>query len=258
LRAGVEYQLPLSATPGHRWVTPHLICQTERDLPARIRIYVDDLLHQELRVRSHLAELRLNALPAGQGQVTRLRIETGGGIRLFMNHLELPAAAVYFKRMVHRFEGTALTFNYQKETAEEELLSLTLFQAETHQTARLHVRILGDVARVEGPGIDWTLLERIYELQAAEDNAIAVFATQNQHVVEQQRCFLRLGSDLPPGVYTIAVTREDARAGYLLLSRTTPGLSEHRDLASEPEPVPVTIDDNRPRRMEHDTNPLPN
>jgi hypothetical protein len=183
-----------------------------------------------------LAELALDALPARQNEATRLRIETDGDVRVLMNRIEHAAATVFFKRMVSRIEGRTLEFDYEKRGRDEELLALSLFHAASAQRARLRVRIVGDVRRAQGPSSDWTVLDRVYELRPAARQAIPMFSTNGEKVFEQHQCFLRLGNDLPPAKYTIEVTREDDQTGYLLLSKTTSGLSERRDLATEAEP----------------------
>ena len=110
------------------------------------------------------------------------------------------------------------------------------------------MRIVGDMLRTEGPNLDWTLLNRVYDLQLLKDCAIPLFGADGESVFEQHQCFVRFGSDLPPGKYTVHVTREDDVAGYLLLSRTTPGLAEQRGVALEPRPHEANQSDQNQER----------
>jgi len=246
LQTGVDYDLALLGEPGHRLVAPHVICHTAASLPASVRLYVNNTLHQELRLRSRWAELSLDALPAAGGTV-RLRFDADSDTRVLMNRVDGVADTIFFKRLVNRIEGKTLHFEFDKQSHDEELLGLTLFHAAPEQRARLRVRITGDVPRAEGPSLDWTMLERVYELQSNTTALVPTFAADTESVFEQHQCFLRLGSDLPPAKYGIEITREDDQAGYLLLSRTTTGLNELRKLTTEPAPRAVVANDSKRR-----------
>lgn len=246
LQTGVSYDLALLAEPGHRSVAPRVVCHTEGPLPGSVRVYVNDQLHQELRLRSRLADLSLEALPAVEKTV-RLRIETDDDTRVLMNRIERPAETVFFKRLVNRIEGKTLRFEVEKRSEDEELFGLTLFHAATEQRARLRVRIIGNVTRDEGPSSEWTMLDRVFELRPIVTELIPTFAADSAGVFEQHPCFLRLGSDLPAAKYGIEITREDDQTGYLLLSRTISGLTERRRLATEPAPKVVVATDAKRR-----------
>jgi hypothetical protein len=219
---------------------------TESDAWTPVRVYVNGHLHQELRVFGQLTDVPLKALPVEDGHSARIRLEPEGDARVLMSHIDTPSETVFFKRMVTRIEGTTLQFEYEKRNPGEELLGLSLFRAASSQRARLRVTIMGEVQRDAGPHPDWTLCDRVYELQPTQTVSTPLFATGGERVFEQQQCFVRLGSDLTPARYTVQVTREDDREGYLLVSKTTPGLSERRRLSIEAEPQRhVPIEQNR-------------
>jgi hypothetical protein len=235
VESGVEHHLQLRHAPGHRWVVPRLICHNPSDQSVPVSIFINDRLHQRLQVHPGLVDIELDALPVQVGNRPRIRIESVGQVCLLINHVASESETVFFKRTVTRIEGKSLQFEYEKQEPEEQL-ALSLFCAMREERARLRVRILGQLIRGVGPHRDWTVRDRIYELEPSRAAPAPLLSAGRQRVFEQEPCFFQLGTDLPLGRYTIQVTREDDTAGYLLLSKTTPGLSERRSLTTEPRP----------------------
>jgi hypothetical protein len=61
-----------------------------------------------------------------------------------------------------------------------------------------------------------------------------VLHTRGKRVDRARVFFLPLGSDLPPGSYDIRFSLRKGPGGYVIFSKTTPGLFEKRKFYWEP------------------------
>ncbi len=150
---------------------------------------------------------------------------------MFVNRLDPADRPVFLKRLLQRFDGTELVFEYQKVSAGDEQLKLQVFRPSARRD-RLPLRVTIDdlPARGAGPHTSWTLLDRSFDISVREQpqDAVLVLGTQERGVIELPACFLTLGADLKPGKYSIRVTCPSDADRYVLLSRVLPGRTDCR------------------------------
>jgi hypothetical protein len=176
-------------------------------------------------------------LPAVRGS---LRIEFNDGVRVFASGMEMDSAVAYYRRTAMRVGNSPTRFEYEKKSEEDELLTLTLYRDASESTrASLKVKIVPheEELNTHKPRGNWTLRDRSYDL-APLPIARSLLIDRYGNLDSGSRCFIKLGSDMPTGKYTIEVQREDALSGHLLLYQTVParktirryGVFDNRDL----------------------------
>ena len=92
---------------------------------------------------------------------------------------------------------------------------------------------LSDPSHDIGPHTSWTLHNRKYELRDQGEKTAFILESEKTMADCGQVCYVPLGSDLRPGRYSLRVSFEDHDPGYVVLSRTTPGIGEYRKVFLE-------------------------
>jgi hypothetical protein len=88
----------------------------------------------------------------------------------------------------------------------------------------------------ESPRQEYSLLDRRFEIHPAELLSVKVLNFGKKLIGEGRKFFFPVGSDVPPGNYTLSVELEEGAEGYLILSRITPGTFSTHNLIREQQP----------------------
>lgn len=223
LGTGAPLQVSFRRLPGRREATPRLLYLRDRASPLSVQVRLGDRVHSTAQIAGRQGEIELPAVRAGS---ERLVIAAKEPVRWFIDQADAQAPA-YLRRLAMELTDAELTFEYQKESGEAEVLSGELYLS-SHDRSGLRVTIAGDPPGIDGPAQEWTFRERLYDVKAPGTAQIAVLNSSMPPLAGGQRFFLPLGSDLPPGRYRISFALEGASKAYLTLYRLTAGQRELR------------------------------
>ncbi len=168
-------------------------------------------------------------LPYSEGTI---RLESNDGTRVFANGISTESSIAFWRRSATRLNNIATQFIYTKSTHDDELLSLCLFRDRSEQDrAQLSVNIVPNHETItpHEPQESWTILNRQFDL-APPSAESSILLDRYGSVDSGSKCFLKLGSDLPPGQYRIEVAREDSHDGYLMLYQSKDGEANVRKI----------------------------
>lgn len=233
--------LLLQGESAQQQIEPTLIFLRPTDEPFNLRVELDgqEVIGEQLTGRR--GELRLPTVSAGKHT---LRIVTSTQAKWLINYAGA-GSETYTRRLAYRLDQEQLHFRYEKESSDEEVLSVRLqmpAKVSGPTRVRVSVKSAGNNNDTEGPVSDFTALEREFEVYPNLEAPLApVLGTQDQWVERGQTLFLPLGSDLPAGVYPITIWIEGDQRGYLTLYRIKSGpphrrrfyLQSQRDLARD-------------------------
>jgi hypothetical protein len=219
LPANRETTVELRDFTGHRELRPTLIFQREQEQPAVLEVLLDGNPWHETRITGRSGQLLLPIIPAGKHRVL---IQGPDTARWFMNYLDVEGAS-YVRRLATQVGPDGLEFRYHKQTAAAEVLTGQLYQRQGNERMRLHVEVEHETGPQLKPLVDWTFVQRIYDLHTADATRVAVLNTDSRTVDSGRRFFVRLGTDLPPGNYRIRIRAEQDAEAYLALYRLLPG-----------------------------------
>ena len=220
LPANREITVELRDFEGQREIRPTLLFERDQDQPVDAGVSLDGDPWYETGIAGRRGQLQLPALPSGSH---RIRIKGPDDSRWYLNYTGANGPA-YLRRLAVTVGPDGLEFEYQKQSAEREILTGQLYQAQSERV-RLHVNIdhVSDAALQ--PLDDWTFVQRIYDLRAVDEKRVPVLNTRAKTVDAGRRFFVTLGADLPPGSYRIRIRirPEQASDAYLALYQLQPG-----------------------------------
>ncbi len=191
------------------------------DQPAgKLSLSCDGELVQSQDFASTRGELSVR-MPQASGV---LRAEFQPGVRLFVRGVQTENPNTWLRRRAIRIANKPIRFDYQKQTRDEEFLTLTVYR-EHDESARADVSVeiipeQGLDLSGENPRESWTILKREYDLQELQV-APSVLIDRPGRLDSGSRCFVKLGSDLPPGRYSIVVNRKNSSRGFFRLHQAT-------------------------------------
>lgn len=226
-------------------VRPTLIFLRPDDTPFTLVAHVGNkVLRRRLAGRRGLVDLP--EVAAGEPVSLRLEIPPAEPAELFVNHSTDTSAVTRMKRLAQRFEGP-LEFPVTKLDHGPEVLVIRYFKpwGRTEPTL-LRIEIRDGNRPLATPLDDWTFRSRIYRIEprGPADGAepVPVLGRGEVEVDPGRAFYLRLGSDLAPGVYRlriapVAESKEGPKTpgGYLSVSRTVPGTFPARESFIERE-----------------------
>ena len=260
---GRELLVPVDKEPDREQLVKAIYCQIERgqpvicnrqpiasqshrvqlllagdQTPGNVRVAINGSPVFEKRFVSARGRIDLpwDVIPNAD-QPFQLTVYTENPSQIFVNGIEVQQKSEFrfVKRTTQRLANAELAFDYQKTTAEAEMLTLRLFRgASTSDRCRLRVRINPNASfdRSTGPSPGWTILDRVYDLQAAADLR-SVLIDSSEPVDVGFRCFIKLDTDIPIGQHRIHVDCLDSdEEVYALLYQTLPGQKPTRDVKS--------------------------
>ena len=203
---------------GPRELRPTLLFAREQDQPVDAVVLLDGAPWYETRIAGQRGQLQLPVLRSGWH---RIQVRAPGDSRWYLNYTGAYGAA-YLRRLAVTVDADGLEFRYQKQSAEREILTGQLYQAHGERQ-RLHVAIDHVHDAATQPLADWTFLQRVYDLQAADGDRVPVLNSHAKTVDSGRRFFISLGADLPPGSYRIRIRPEQEEDAYLALYQLQPG-----------------------------------
>jgi hypothetical protein len=218
LPANREVTVDLRDIEGHRQIRPTVLFQRDQEQPVAAGVLLDGAPWYETRISGRRGQLQLPALPAGPH---RIRIQGPDDSRWFMNYTGLNGPA-YLRRLAVAVGPDGLEFQYHKQSADREILTGQLYQAQSDRM-RIHVTIEHVNSAATQPLDDWTFVQRIYDLRTADEARVPVLNTRTQTVDAGRRFFVTLGADLPAGSYRIRIRPEQDADAYLALYQLQPG-----------------------------------
>lgn len=220
---------------GDAWeqvVTPNLMLLSSNGTPGRVRITLDDQPLLDSLLETPVTRVSLGAVAVGEH---RLHIHSTQPLSACLNHIIADTHAMYLQRFCVETTSNTLHFPYLKQDPNEETLALRLFSPVQPQPEPFRVRIelVSSVQRRFGPFQRLTLLQREARITPGQVSQARLVAGSPAELDEGQPVFLTIGPDMPPGPYTLAVTVTAPSPRWLSLSRTTPGLAERIEFASQ-------------------------
>lgn len=233
-----EARLALVSELGQPSVAPELLWQRSSAAPLSLGLLVDDTLFWSGEVAGAGGQLALPPLPAGPH---RLRLQGAGEGRFYLSHGE-GAGPTYLKRLANRFDRSGLSFVLDKRPGAQ-VLSARLYVPRNHRGAsRVRVTVEGPPRIASGPLLEWSFLDREYEIHPDPQETVPVLQTA-ELVDGGQPFFIPLGADLPAGRYRLRFALEQGPGGYLILARLTPGQHHQRFHYREREGLRELADD---------------
>jgi len=225
LAAGGEQAVQLGGPPAAAPLQPQLIYLRPTAAPAQLQAQWDGRALPAQWLTGRYGRL---PLPPSLAGMHRLRLQGGGAARLFLSHAAAPAPyqQVFAAELL---AGETLRYRYRKQGVPAETLSLRLFTP-AGAAATLAVRLQGLQRATTAPTSEWTLEQRLFELAGGEPAAGWVLDENAAAVSGGRRLYLPLGSDQPPGEYTIDLSLAAGQAAHVLLYRVTPGAAASRKL----------------------------
>ncbi len=195
------------------------------DAPGTVRIQLNNRQVYAQAILSARSEIDLSdvAVPSA-GQIS---VASDSPARFFFAGRDLQNGNRFLKRTAQRLGKRPLVFRYEKQTHDDELLTIQVYRGRGDQDrCKLRVRIDPDQVGVDSgtnPLDSWTVRDRTYDLRPHTDQGSLLIGVDTPADVGH-RCFVRLGKDLAPGSYQIQVQRaDDGPDGFVLMYQTLPG-----------------------------------
>lgn len=221
LVSGSPNQVTLEAGTGLTLVEPTVIYQRTGSGAFRAVIAVDGSPVFTGRLDGALGEIKLRPLSTGRHEVT---VTAPAGIRFAINQSG-PAPGSSSVRLANRFQGRELSFIYQKSSRDEEVLGARYFApASAGRQARLRVLCEAPGKKGIGPWSSWSFPDRRYTIDLGNAGQARAIGTDGAPLLGAEAIYIPFGADSPPGRYRIRFISDNPAGGYLLLSRTTPGV----------------------------------
>lgn len=187
--------------------------------PSSIKLWCNEQLVVDREFVSTRGEFEVK-LPDPTGKI---RIESEEGVRVFASGIAVDSKNAFFRRTAMRIGSRPTSFDYEKKSWEDEHLTLTFYRdVKERNRADVSAKIVPLTATQDShePRTMWTIRNRRYDLSPMPFTN-SVLMDRPGSIDSGSRCFIKLGSDMPPGKYRIEVEREDSDHGYLLLHQTT-------------------------------------
>ncbi|MBC7963193.1 MAG: hypothetical protein H7Y05_09645 [Steroidobacteraceae bacterium] len=238
LAVGSTTSVTLEADTGLALVEPTVIYQRKGTGPFRARIAVDGRPVFSGNLDGALGEIKLMPIPTGRHTLT---VTAPAGVRFAINHTG-PAPGSSSIRLANRFQGSELSFVYEKTSREDELLGARYY-APASAGRKAAIRVICEAAGKKGigPWNSWSFPEQRFTIRLDDGEKSQALGTDGALLLGAEPMYVFFGADLPPGRYRIRFITDRPAEGYLLLSRTTPGISPRRTIHQEGEARTIEI-----------------
>lgn len=168
--------------------------------------------------------------PLGVGKHL-IEVIAPSSVRFLMNQV-VSKEKSYFKRQVIFLQEGETTFAYTKSKTDENILTFSLFgPLETRE--KISLSLNGPASQEEVSLNDYTVRQREYDVVFSGDPLLFLHPESKKYFASEP-IFIKLGEDLPAGLYTI--TLKTNRPLYGFVSELSPGLHNKRTLSIELEP----------------------
>jgi hypothetical protein len=177
-------------------------------------------------------QIRLGDMPVGEHA---LCIQASQPVSAYLNYLESTTNAAYLQRFCVMAGSNVLHFPYSKRETETEVLVLRVFSPVElePQPFTVHLKLKPAASRGIGPYSELTLLEREVRVTPNAVSRARLVAVTPAQLDVGQPLFIPIGPDVPPGQHELEVTIAATTPRWLSLSRTTPGVTEKLEFASQ-------------------------
>ena len=213
-------------------IRPKLIYLANDGGQTPLQLYVNDSLHLTHELTGPRGRLTLPAMSSGQN---RIRVQAPPGIRVYLNQV-VSKRPDHMLRFANRIDAGGLSFDFRKQTAGEENLSLKLFSPYGEpEPSVFRVSLEPATDRSIGPYEKLSLPERKFIVSPPENGPkVPVMQSETGFVSRGQTFFYPLGDDLPPGQYRVNIELVSGPGGYLQMYRVLPGKYTERSMKMEP------------------------
>ena len=222
----------LQSPQPHKVIRPNLVYFTNDASGSPLHFYVNDRLQFTRAITGTRGRITLPAMPAGKN---RIRVEAPPEIRVYMNHV-ISDRQYHMLRFANRIGDQDVSFEYRKQTAGEENLSLKLFSPYGDpEPSVFRVSLLPGTDRTIGPYEKLSILERKFIVEPQENDVkVPVLQSKTKFVTSGQTFFYPLGDDLPQGKYRVNIDLVSGPGGYVQMYRVIPGNYTEQRMKMEP------------------------
>ncbi|MCF7970136.1 MAG: hypothetical protein K9L22_03095 [Methylococcaceae bacterium] len=177
-------------------------------------------------------------LPEINAGLHSLKLESSEPATWLMNFIADCHGAQYLKRRAFSLKAKRkLVFNVQHQAGFNETFSAKIFTVSGGtQHSKIKVNIIpvkANMAASYNYYSDWTFTQRVYDIRHQQAANSWILFANAQAVNSGESFFIPLNSDLPAGAYRIEIALQEGDAGFLSLSKLTPGIHAQRRFYSE-------------------------
>lgn len=228
---GCAQRVQLLGEAWERQVPPSLMLISENGSPGSATVTVDGHTLLDNVLEAPVTQIRLGVLAVGEHEV---QVRAASPVSAYMNYLESATNAAYLQRYCVMATSNVLRFPYLKRDPDVEVLVLRVFSpVETNAAPfAVHLKLKPAGSRGTGPFPELTLLEREAWVTPNPVSRTRLVAATPARLDDGQPVFLRVASDVPPGLHELLVTVAATSPRWLSLSRTMPGMAEKLELSS--------------------------
>ena len=232
-----DLTLPISIEgfAGEPSAKPHFIFLQDNPQELNIKVWIDNILILDEIQYSKDGELILPEISTGEHE---LRVSTSKESSVLMDHIKIAGDNLesYTKKIAMKLEANTLTFSVKKEK-DEEILALRIYahkistsnnKVKGNQEQKIHLSIKQQKNKEIGPFDSWTIMDRDYLLKESEGDSPRILNSTEPELGAARLLIINLGKDLPNGqLYQINIKKIQGNTGYIVFSRTQPGLYEN-------------------------------
>jgi hypothetical protein len=236
-----RYQGSTVVTPTLVWLDGKQNCKPACQPSTRLDISVDGQPFFSIEPHGPYGEYALPGISAGTHQIQVRSNNQHASGQVLINHVR-PAANAWLRRVGQRFNGE-MVFDYDRHSAQDETLSVRLYQpAGQQQAGKLTVNIEGPALPTLTPLSGWVFLDRIASVSPAPGTG-KVFDTEGQQSDGGNPIYLPLPKDAPLGRYriTLRAAGNTGKGSYVSLARLSAEMNAQRKIHHQPEISHVTI-----------------
>lgn len=238
LPARRSVRLDFPAWMGLRQLSPSLLWVAPDDTPFEATLLVNGRPHQHFGGHARYGEIRLPPLGAG-AHTLELQLRGGNPAARHFINLARPLGESYVLRLASRI-GHELEYVIERHGTQEETLTARLFQpAGWNGRATLSAQLDGPALPVLTPLAGWRFDQRRFDVRPDPSWAAPVFDTRGERSDAGQPLFIHFPAGTPAGRYRLRFHLANAPAGYLTVSRITPGQPLRRRIFEEAEGMHV-------------------
>ena len=209
--------------------SPPTIIYDNEKVGTTISVFLNEEKICEHRCRSLRGEFPIAG--CSSNMTASLEVRSDESRPIYINHLRADECDTFQKRMAFRLLNSKLEFNYRKQSAGEEVLSLRVFRSDSHLApTRIQIDLPDLKFHSSALRRAWTWKSKQYELPSSDSDVSLLLDGATTRANEGDLAFIRLGEDVPVGVYRIRVSRLDGGHGYVVLYQTLPHANELREV----------------------------
>ncbi len=225
MKSSIDFQ----GLRGVQFIRPDLIYFKKKASSEPLVVKVDGTEVYNATLSGTQGSIQLPPLAIGKHFVS---IIGSSDIRVFINQ-NRNKEQNYFKRQAIQLGQRDTQFLYEK-VDEEATLTLNLY-ARSQSSTKIEFKIDGPSSPENVPLLEYTIRQRNYDVFFS--GAPLLFLNEKKETyLTAEPIFIKLGSDMPKGTYSITLKAADSIYGFL--SQLTPGFHNKRTTTIEINPIP--------------------